>query len=247
MVAALELRDEPSLGSTPRRSTRSTRPSRSTRRPTTSASRPSRRASRPRRWTPSLAKMDEHMNGPSEQKSRLESLEAKLARARALTGGRPVDGESNEEAGVPQRLPSTGCGAGRPRAATEGHPGSEGAGGKDGRRRARDARHADGGGRQYAAAGAHARPRSSRAPSLACPSTSCRSARSPRCARWARPTTTSCSTSTGPGSSGSASDTRNQTNTPDLAEIVPTSAWPAPSRRRRRNRSTTCSSTWKAG
>lgn len=43
-----------------------------------------------------LAKMDEHMNGLTEAKSRLESLEAKLARPGALTGGQRQDGESDE-------------------------------------------------------------------------------------------------------------------------------------------------------
>lgn len=44
-----------------------------------------------------LAKMDEHINGLSEAKSRLEKLEAKLARPGALEGGRQ-EGESKEAA-----------------------------------------------------------------------------------------------------------------------------------------------------
>jgi HK97 family phage major capsid protein len=46
-----------------------------------------------------LAKMDEHMNGLTEAKSRLEKMEAKLARPGALDGGTGRrDGESSEEA-----------------------------------------------------------------------------------------------------------------------------------------------------
>jgi HK97 family phage major capsid protein len=45
-----------------------------------------------------LAKMDQHIDGLNEAKSRLEKLEAKLARPGALTGGSRQDGESKEDA-----------------------------------------------------------------------------------------------------------------------------------------------------
>ncbi|WP_236903682.1 phage major capsid protein [Cupriavidus malaysiensis] len=98
MVAALELRDEPSLGSIAEAIDKINTAFEEYKKTNDQRIEAIKKGQSTEALDAKLAKMDEHMNGLSEQKSRLEKLEAKLARPGALTGGRPVDGESNEEA-----------------------------------------------------------------------------------------------------------------------------------------------------